>query len=686
MALLSLGIAHMFFTMWIGGAWRLVRPVSELSFIPDGAAGIIALVLLGGGLYTGFLLLFINDYRKYYQGLLIAAGSVVVTLALAALGIGLPSMRPSLLNVGAFLLGTVLAFAVETAQFDGFDVNGDLRYIDFAESELGHARSQDGESLNFTLASYGLVAMIVTLVLAGNVLNVLVALPSVGALQVGHAVVSGAFLFFMGSFVRLNLEDKAASDTQFEILGPTQSGKTYSILALYLEAKSNDSYDITDMGGEMTTLVEEHAQMADARGGGPDASLDWSIDNTLPDRTYQLSFEIQKNDAVPTQKVGFDTVDHAGELLEDISYGLISTEAATDGGQDTTDEEDEQEEGDELFSNGFDVDDSSDTDAGDETGEDEQSFRDRVEHIRESRANPEESVDTVDEEDSFDGTTSGFDDDSSFEDDSSFDDGGFDSSSQTEDEQDSAADVDDIEADEPTEPERETASEETGQSSPAAQENTTVGERPKSNFPSASSSSADAPTDDETAESEADQEASDEGFVRPSTKNDDTKAGLEQDDAIDIVVRNINHSDRLVMLLDTERFLGGEPAGDGSQSMEISNLNRIRKNAPVDKSDITLVATKADLLIEEWQEERGYTAGPSESDQRWKDFSDWVSAEYEKNDLVGGFMSTLGTSKVYPVYFETEMREGSLEPKPGENGGLQPYGYDQALDAIIRDN
>ena len=101
MALLSLGIAHMFFTMWIGGAWRLVRPVSELSFIPDGAAGIIALVLLGGGLYTGFLLLFINDYRKYYQGLLIAAGSVLLALALAALGIGLPSMRPSLLNGGA---------------------------------------------------------------------------------------------------------------------------------------------------------------------------------------------------------------------------------------------------------------------------------------------------------------------------------------------------------------------------------------------------------------------------------------------------------------------------------------------------------------------------------------------------------------------------------------------------------
>lgn len=79
-------------------------------------------------------------------------------------------------------------------------------------------------------------------------MNFVVAEPEIGGLQLLHAGASLVFLWMMGSFLTLN----PSSDTDLQVLGPTQSGKTCFVLATALEAMRNDQFEMKEAKGGST--------------------------------------------------------------------------------------------------------------------------------------------------------------------------------------------------------------------------------------------------------------------------------------------------------------------------------------------------------------------------------------------------------------------------------------------------
>lgn len=747
----SIVLAHLFFTMWTGGAFVFVRQFVNLTPLPNGLPGIKAVLLFLAGIYFGLLFLFSNDYYKRYQGLLLFIGSVVVIAALAIGGIGIVNMGPTPLNLGALGVGLLLGIGAGA-------YGGDLEYLDTERSSLGNAVSNRGEPLQFHDASRGLIGFIILLVFVANALNIMFVLPEVGVLQGVHLVGSVGFLWFLYQFIDLDYAGQDPKMTKsFEFLGPSQSGKTYLALGLYLAASQNDDYKHSHSSDHLQDLTEEHRQFAadhrmnsdvntatagdggeDDTGEDQEQSPGWNLGNTTPDELSTLSFRVTSENTFPPKKAEIEIIDYAGEHLEDIASRVAATDIATDGGEENAsdDEEAEEDSTDEESETGTDLDEqvdqwrssssgqyqsrsgsqssssnSSEDDDEDDSSEEVESDDSGYSFSESMSESPEESevddiepeIDQVNHENATyeqaDAEQTGDTDDSEPVDAQA--EGISDNEAATTTSTDSASTEvgdlgaesgdpeqrpfvdDDEDAAEIIESEEEDTTTSDTDAPAETQSEATIETPPETD----SSTSADPEPDSATGSATATTTAAEES-------TEDEEADLDPEQIKDRVATSVVEADKLVVIIDVERLLGYTPTeAEGQQGSGIKHLNRIIKNqmgltgAQQSVQEVLLVATKADFLIPEWQNQSGYDGSPT-NPRRWRDFADYIDERLSESfPDVGGLKNTANAYRIHPVMYKTEREETNGEvtyrPVLDDRGRLQPVGHSELLDALI---
>lgn len=673
-----------------------------------------ALLAFGFGLYAGLLLLFVNDYRKRYQGLLLVLGTAIVVGGLALGGIGVVNIPATPLNVVALALGLVLGVSSEGIRIARLGIEGELRSVNLGKSSLGNAVRDDDEDAHFTIASMSLVGLIVALVVGGNVLYLVVSDLGVDALSyaVGYAITTLVFFYFLWGFINLTpggdsdsplarlverlglgsgTDDGSSveSSTSFEVLGPQQSGKTYFALALYLQVLNNpEQYDLNSRSKGMRQLVKEYNDVTGSNGAArEDARLGWTIGNTLPDEPTPLRFEFEARDRFTPKNVEVNMLDHAGEILDDVSARLSGETAATDGGQ--SEETDDDDDGND--SSPVSTPDAMDTIGPIDPDEDDtETGRDFLGSPSQSETAGRDTNGSDIEPDGADAETGR-------------DLVGSRGRSETDDAGTGGSDIDRVGTDDATAGDGDTEDGTTSGDGADIGATSGTGSEPtgeEDGDPAGTDSSATDGTDgpDATASTEGigDESGSTRGqFTAPEQPSDEpdgdssdggASAGSlksPKERAIEDVTRNVQQSDKLVFVLDSERFHGQAPDAESEANMQVEDFSSIVEN--VDLDDAVLIASKADFFIDGWQEEKGHKLRPTSNEQRFESFREYVESQMRTDLQIESLAQTVNAPTIHPVYFVTEVRDGEMFPKPDENGNIQPVGFDQALEALIRD-
>jgi hypothetical protein len=190
------------------------------------------------------------------------------------------------------------------------------------------------------------------------------------------------------------------------------------------------------------------------------------------------------------------------------------------------------------------------------------------------------------------------------------------------------------------------------------------------------------------------------GSEAPSSDNTAADAGTSsdemsdgQEEAVDEMVDRVRNADILVLLVDCERLVGKDVTGtendSGNPDLQIEDYVEILSYVEVDRA--VLVASKADVLLEEW--DNPYPEPPSENPDALKEFTEYTTnlVKGSQMNLVTRLMQAGNASAVYPVYYQTEEKkkgeETVLVPRTDDSGpvatpNLQPVGYEQVLESI----
>lgn len=154
----------------------------------------------------------------------------------------------------------------------------------------------------------------------------------------------------------------------------------------------------------------------------------------------------------------------------------------------------------------------------------------------------------------------------------------------------------------------------------------------------------------------------------------DALSGLlenEEDTILLMLAKKIRKADTLVLVIDTERFVS-------DQSLDISEYFPIVQ--ATEDTDVMLVATKADLLAEEFTDERGL-----EPHRYYEEFQEYVNAELTQSENISALVQETAGSEIYPVYYETTVNEVDARvPMRDERGSVITVGFDKILERLAR--
>lgn len=153
----------------------------------------------------------------------------------------------------------------------------------------------------------------------------------------------------------------------------------------------------------------------------------------------------------------------------------------------------------------------------------------------------------------------------------------------------------------------------------------------------------------------------------------DTLDESDGDETLYHLASNILESDTLILLIDVERFANNDP-------LEISEYFSIL--AETEGKDVILVATKADVLAEQFNEERGI-----EAHRYFEDFTEYVNERLrQESDLIDNLVRDTGGTEIHPVYYQTHLDEnGNRVPMDVERGSsVMTVGYSELLDKLGR--
>ncbi|MFB6120558.1 MAG: hypothetical protein ABEJ68_05515 [Halobacteriaceae archaeon] len=145
----------------------------------------------------------------------------------------------------------------------------------------------------------------------------------------------------------------------------------------------------------------------------------------------------------------------------------------------------------------------------------------------------------------------------------------------------------------------------------------------------------------------------------------------EEDDTLLALAQNVQQADTLILVIDVERFVNGE-------GLDIPAYFSILQAC--DGKEVLLVATKADILADQFREERGI-----EPHRYYEDFKEYVNEELRNSQQVSALIEETAGSEIHPVYYQTKTREdGSRVPMRDDRNSVMTVGYDRLLDKLGR--
>lgn len=153
-----------------------------------------------------------------------------------------------------------------------------------------------------------------------------------------------------------------------------------------------------------------------------------------------------------------------------------------------------------------------------------------------------------------------------------------------------------------------------------------------------------------------------DGLMAGSSSIDDT--------TLQVLVDEVKNSDTLILLIDIERYMKNE-------SIKIEPYFDIL-NAASGK-DVILIATKADLLAEEFKDRRAI-----EAHQYFDEFQEFVHNELVDNSRnVQNLVLDTAGSEIHPVYYQTTVNdEGERVPMRDRAGNVMTIGFDELLEKM----
>ncbi|MFP8952810.1 hypothetical protein ACLI4Z_07545 [Natrialbaceae archaeon A-arb3/5] len=135
--------------------------------------------------------------------------------------------------------------------------------------------------------------------------------------------------------------------------------------------------------------------------------------------------------------------------------------------------------------------------------------------------------------------------------------------------------------------------------------------------------------------------------------------------------QGVEQADRLILLLDLERYTSGE-------KLDISEYFSLLQS--VDNTGVFVVATKADILADRFREERGI-----EAHLAYDEFKEFVGQELRQSEQVDSLIRQTPGAEIHPVYYQTRVNEdGDRVPMRDESGSVMTIGFDQLLDELGR--
>lgn len=667
-SVLSALLGITFYSVWSDGAWRYIhQPIEQFVGI-DPVVGTEFIMTWMLGLFLTFVVVMYNDKYKRVQTTLLGAGMVVLVGVLIFLGIGEFLLEPTAHTAVGFGVGVGLALLLVSR-------SGDLYNIDWENSSFGDIIDKGGGDIRFKNTTRIFKYSIFTVVIIANGLGLYMdSLSNFANIEfsIFAVIVSIGFIYAMNELISIDISQETASQKSFELIGPKQSGKTYSTLALFLTADDGGQFKLVDNSPSIDKLLDDipaihfhDPEAIDDEEVGFDAISGTDLDE-YP--TYSFDF-IHKTGMTDVAKVS--TMDYKGELLPDVAKKVENK--ATDGGYEDDSFNDQNNI--EATNNASDDADENATRTDGGSGEEETENVDGHNVDIGSTENNGSEPSSQSKEDSDTSISSKVVDEvtqertGKSENGTKLADENIIYSSETVEEKryDDLIDM--------TEETRNTLDEvpdsinESGRSNVESDVENTSSEVDESPEQTVSGSETQQDSD-ETPEQKG-------GFEESAEQEEDEEVEKDsREEVLNVISENVKDSDKLAMILDVERFLG--EMSDIEGNMQTFSMKQIARNTS--NEEVILVATKSDFFIEEWRETEGYQGDPVTEDQkRWKNFREFVSEQFRDTPSTSALMQTVNATKVYPVYYHTD---DNYDLTTDENGNIKTEGYDKLLEAL----
>lgn len=146
----------------------------------------------------------------------------------------------------------------------------------------------------------------------------------------------------------------------------------------------------------------------------------------------------------------------------------------------------------------------------------------------------------------------------------------------------------------------------------------------------------------------------------------------EEDQTLLSLAENVSAADTLIFLVDVERFDNNEP-------LDIAPYVSILQ--ATDDKNVMLVATKADILADQFKDERGL-----EAHRYFEEFTEYVNDTLGTNEQVRTLIQQTSGSEIHPVYYQTkeaEFGDGRV-PMRDERGQVITVGFESLLERLGR--
>ncbi|SDK12905.1 hypothetical protein SAMN05216226_1215 [Halovenus aranensis] len=355
MSISAIILAHMIVVTW-NQIFPVVRDLGPTGTEGELARqGILSFLI---GLYVIWLGLYTMDVKKRRQGVLLGVISLLLSVVIYVFRDTTP-LNFHASNGVALIAGLVLGYFFSDVFGGSHDLDIKQTFQKSRESTNGGiiprlvVVDEDGELVRFPVATYGLIVLATITVGSLTVISIL-AREHLTASEIG---LSAAYVFgaiaFMGclfNFIRFNFGEYGSS-TQFAVIGPKGSGKTYFALGswLYICDRDNEDYEFVGYGNNddmMSTIVDNYRRNVRHRRDikrdrdiDKEVAFDWFLGSTeiaAEDDSEELqygevSFDFNHKKKFGQPTISVDTVDHPGEILKDTSKEF-GNPVSTDGG------------------------------------------------------------------------------------------------------------------------------------------------------------------------------------------------------------------------------------------------------------------------------------------------------------------------------------------------------------------